>query len=113
MSPDYFLASGNHDSRSQGMCSMEWVAYIAGEEHSDAPVCVCPALRRFGIGLNDSLPDDLRQRPQRGRDAVELAATVVGDHERLGPFVDGATRVVARQHARMQASRPRPVRQAS
>ena len=59
---DYTLKSGSHASREKGMCAMEWVAYIAGEEHSDAPKCVCPALRRFGIRLNDDLPDDLRQK---------------------------------------------------
>jgi hypothetical protein len=59
---DYTLSKGSHETREQGLCAMEWVAYIAGEDHSDAPVCVDPVLRRFGIGLNDRLPDDLRQR---------------------------------------------------
>lgn len=41
---------------------MEWVAYLAGEEHSDQPVCVSPMLRKFCISLNDVLPDEPRQR---------------------------------------------------
>ena len=32
---------------------MEWVAYIAGVPHSDAPPCVCPVLRRFMLQVND------------------------------------------------------------
>ena len=53
---------GSHDKREAGLCAMEWVAYLAGEEHSDSPQCVDPVLRRFSIGLNDNLPDDLRQQ---------------------------------------------------
>jgi len=41
---------------------MEWVSYIAGEDHSDAPVCVDPVLRYFGIVINDSMPNDERQK---------------------------------------------------
>jgi hypothetical protein len=62
MTISYELGKGSHDTRETGMCAMEWVAYIAGEEHSDSPVCVDPVLRRFGMGLNDALPDDMRQR---------------------------------------------------
>jgi hypothetical protein len=62
MTISYELKNGSHESREAGMCAMEWVAYIAGEEHTDSPVCVDVALRRFSIGLNDALPDDLRQQ---------------------------------------------------
>jgi hypothetical protein len=41
---------------------MEGVAYLAGEEHSDTPVCVSPVLQRFCIAFNDRLADDQRQR---------------------------------------------------
>lgn len=59
---DYCLAKGSHDSREAGMCAMEWVAYIAGEEHSAQPVCVSPVLKSFCIAFNDALPHDRRQR---------------------------------------------------
>jgi hypothetical protein len=62
MTISYELKSGSHESREAGMCAMEWVAYIAGEGHTDSPVCVDVALRRFSIGLNDALPHDLRQQ---------------------------------------------------
>jgi hypothetical protein len=41
---------------------MEWIAYLVGEKHSDHPSCVDGALQGFAIGLNDNLPDDLRQQ---------------------------------------------------
>ena len=92
---DYTLHKGSHETREQGMCAMEWVAYIAGESHSDAPRCVDPALRRFGVGLNDYLPDNLRQqlRPYLAR----MIGTA-GDgrtQERLYMLADWAVRVAA------------------
>jgi hypothetical protein len=59
---DYTLRHGSHESPQHGLCAMEWVAYLAGEKHSDYPSCVDLALRGFAIGLNDNLPDDLRQQ---------------------------------------------------
>lgn len=85
---------------------MEWVAYLAGERHSDQPACVCRALRQFTIRLNDCMPDDVRQRlrpylarmigsaddgqaPRRAwrmvdwaaREVVPLALDARGEHE--------------------------------
>ena len=92
---DYTLSHGSHPTREQGMCAMEWVAYIANEPHSDKPKCVDVALRRFGIGINDHLPDDLRQqlRPYLAR----MIGTA-GDgrtQERLYMMADWAVRVAA------------------
>ncbi len=58
----YQLSSGSHARPQDGRCAMEWVAYLAGEPHSDQPVCVSPLLRSFCIGVNDGLPDGQRQR---------------------------------------------------
>jgi hypothetical protein len=41
---------------------MEWVSSLAGERHSDAPLCVSPVVRRFCTTLNDALDDVARQR---------------------------------------------------
>lgn len=41
---------------------MEWLAYLAGEPHTDRPACVDPILRRYAIGANDWLGDEDRQR---------------------------------------------------
>ena len=66
MSDLYFLSKGNHPAAGpnepQERCALEWISYLAGEKHSDHPVCVSPLLRGYGIALNDLLPDDLRQR---------------------------------------------------
>src|SRR5689334_5294532 len=62
MTIDYTLKHGSHGSPEEGLCAMEWVSYLAGEDHSDSPKCVDIVLRKFSIGLNDRLPDDLRQQ---------------------------------------------------
>jgi hypothetical protein len=62
MSTDYALAYGTHTTAADGRCAMEWVCYLAGEPHSDEPVCVSPVLRAFCISLNDFLEDAPRQR---------------------------------------------------
>ncbi len=55
------LDSRSHSSREKGVCLLEAVAWYAGEDHSDMPACVSPVLRRYGIRLNDRLPDEHRQ----------------------------------------------------
>jgi hypothetical protein len=47
---NYTLRHGSHESPQDGLCAMEWVAYLAGEKHSDYPSCVDLALRGFAIG---------------------------------------------------------------
>lgn len=56
------LEHGSHGSRSEGMCLLEAVAYVAGEPHSDNPECVCPVLAAFGRAWNDALNDAERDR---------------------------------------------------
>jgi hypothetical protein len=61
--PDsYFLSHGKHATPQDGRCAMEWVAYLAGEQHTDQPVCVSPVLREFGMALNDRWDDEQRQK---------------------------------------------------
>src|SRR6202012_2288909 len=62
MSSDYILAYGTHASPDDGRCAMEWVSYLAGEPHSDQPICVSPVLRAMCIALNDGLQQEPRQR---------------------------------------------------
>jgi hypothetical protein len=59
---DYTLAKGSHTDPNRGRCAMEWVSFIAGEPHSDQPVCVSPVLKAFCIAFNDALEDGPRQR---------------------------------------------------
>jgi hypothetical protein len=69
MTNPYRLARGPHNTAADGLCAMEWVSFIAGENHTDQPVCVDLPLRSFCIGLNDDLDDEQRQRlrPYLGR----------------------------------------------
>jgi hypothetical protein len=62
MSADYTLDYGTHRTPEDGRCAMEWVSYLAGEPHSDQPLCVSPVLRAFCIALNDGLDTKPRQR---------------------------------------------------
>ena len=54
------LGHGAHKSAAEGMCFMEMVAWFAGEAHSDKPACACIVLGRYGMALNDRMPNDLR-----------------------------------------------------
>ena len=55
------LKKGGHSGPGDGMCLLEAAAYMAGEDWSDHPECVCTVLGSFGRNLNDVLPDDKRQ----------------------------------------------------
>ncbi len=59
---DYRLHYGTHAAAADGRCAMEWVTHLAGEPHSDQPLCVSPVLRAICIALNDGLEDGPRQR---------------------------------------------------
>jgi hypothetical protein len=59
---DYTLHKGAHDASDGQRCAMEWVAYLAGEEHSDHPMCVSPVLGAFGRSWNDALDNETRQK---------------------------------------------------
>ena len=56
------LAKGGHETPDEGLCLLEAVAFLAGERHSDHPVCTSRVLGEMGRGLNDVLPDELRQQ---------------------------------------------------
>ena len=57
----YKLGEGLHAYRKDGMCAMEFVAYLNGEPHSDRPQCASPVLTSFVIRLNDHWNDKERQ----------------------------------------------------
>ena len=59
------LRRGAHPTRDDGMCAMEMVAWLAGEEHSDEPVCACPVMAAFVRACNDSMSDVARDRHLR------------------------------------------------
>ena len=59
------LAKGAHDSREDGVCLLEAVAWWAGKAHTDHPPCVSPVLATFGRSWNDGLDDRARQELRR------------------------------------------------
>lgn len=52
------LSYGSHPQREEGMCAMEAAAFIAGEPHSDRPLCVDEAITVLMIRFNDKLKTD-------------------------------------------------------
>mgnify|MGYP007059429784 CR=1 FL=1 len=66
------FSSGAHDTREQGMCVMEAVAYIACEQHSDRPKCACPA-------ASLKLVPELVQYAQQLEGLPEITAGTVAD----------------------------------
>jgi hypothetical protein len=52
------LKKSAHTTREEGVCVMEAVAWLAGEEHSDHPACTCPVIAAVAIGWNDAISDD-------------------------------------------------------
>jgi hypothetical protein len=52
------ILAGSHDTRDDGVCAMELVAWMAGEPHSDSPACTCPVLAAFVRSWNDGIADD-------------------------------------------------------
>ncbi len=55
------LKSGGHSSIKDGGCVMEWVAFVAGRDHTDHPPCVSPIIGEFLRSWNDAMSDDDRQ----------------------------------------------------
>jgi hypothetical protein len=51
------LLHGKHDPGG-GMCLMEAVAFVAGQEWSDAPACVCPVIGAHMRAWNDNFSND-------------------------------------------------------
>lgn len=56
------LDYGEHLRFDDGHCSMEVVAWLAGEGHTDSPLCASEVLRELVIGINDSWAAEDRQR---------------------------------------------------
>jgi hypothetical protein len=56
------LVRGSGDPSRGRLCVMSFVAFLAGERHSDAPAAASPVIRNFAIVVNDEMPTHLRQR---------------------------------------------------
>jgi hypothetical protein len=71
------LRRGSHSSPDEGMCVMEAVSYVAGEEFSDSPKCACPVISAFMRSLNDS--SKYKQRQQLKPYILRLVDTNKGE----------------------------------
>lgn len=56
------LVRGAGDRSHGKLCIMSFVAFLAGEGHSDDPATASAVIRRFAITINDEMPDHFRQR---------------------------------------------------
>ncbi len=56
------LVRGVGDRKRGRMCIMSFVAFLAGEDHSDNPTTASPLIRQFAMTVNDEMPDPMRQR---------------------------------------------------
>lgn len=75
------LSYGSHDNPQQGMCVMECVAYIAGEEHTDAPKCADVHLSSLALAFLDAhLPtlEELEILPDAEKKLHELEEITTG-----------------------------------
>src|SRR5262245_39931378 len=72
------LVHGAHQSREQGMCAMEAVAWLAGEKHSDAPACACSVIAGAVMRLNDRIGKGAEADKIRTRLLRPLLPRIVG-----------------------------------
>jgi len=59
---NFIPSVGNHEAESGELCAMEYVAFLAGEKHSDQPQCACPVISEYVRELNDKMPDKWRYK---------------------------------------------------
>jgi hypothetical protein len=89
------LRKGAHDTREMGLCVMEAVAWVAGEEHTDMPKCASPVISKFCQALNDRGDDAVRERLKSY--IPKIIGTVSPDLDEKRAFIaaDFAVRVFA------------------
>jgi hypothetical protein len=75
------LKYGSHASFEEGVCAMEAVAWLAREEHTDAPQCACPVIAAIVRPYNDALPTD----DERTRLIRPLLTKIVGTRKEGTP----------------------------
>jgi hypothetical protein len=90
------LSVGAHRDPADGMCAMEAAAWLAGEEHTDRPQCVCPVLAAACRQANDDGDDAVRER-LRAMLSLLIRTRSSADVERRRAYVltDVAVRAIA------------------
>jgi len=90
------LSVGAHRDPAAGMCAMEAAAWLAGEEHSDRPKCVCPVLAAACRQANDDGDDTVRERLRQMLPVlIGTRSTIEVERRRAYTFTDTAVRVLA------------------
>jgi hypothetical protein len=96
------LSFGSHKTREKGMCTMEAVAFLAGEEHSDRPQCTCPVLAAYARTLNDYMGKGPEGDVLRNKYLLPLTKKLIGTRstpeveiKRAFFFADKAVRLFA------------------
>ena len=96
------LTHGSHQSREEGTCLMEAVAFLAGEPHSDRPMCACPILGAYARALNDRMGEGAEGDTLREKHLLPLTTKLVGtrstpwvERKRALYFADRAVRLFA------------------
>ena len=56
------LENSYHETREEGVCIMELVAWMAGEKHTALPECCSHVLAGMAMEINDTLGDEERQK---------------------------------------------------
>ena len=69
------LVRGSGSRRRGQLCIMSFVAYLAGERHTDHPRTASPFIRNFAIQMNDGIPTALRQ------DLKPFAPRIIGTND--------------------------------
>ena len=92
------LVRGVGDRKRGKMCIMSFVAFLAGEGHSDNPTTASPLIRQFAMTINDEMPDHMRQRLKSF--APRIVDTRDGrDRERVRLLIEAARAEVLPQIA--------------
>jgi hypothetical protein len=75
------LVSGSIGNPGEGrMCLVSLVAFLAGEQHSDAPECASPLIQTFAVLVNDRMPRAARQRLK------PFAPRIIGTNDGFDPL---------------------------
>jgi hypothetical protein len=78
--PQIALVKGTGDPAGGQLCIMSFVAFLAGEAHSDNPSVASQVIRHFAIPINDRMPDAFRQRLK------PFAPRIIGTCDRFDPL---------------------------
>lgn len=78
----FTLSESSHSSPAEGMCVMEMVSFLAGEEWSDTPQCSSPVVSLFCQVINDRMGQEFRDKLQAYVPRLIGTASPAHDQER-------------------------------